>query len=178
MAAMRSCSAVVPRLRLISALSVATMGAVMSYRDAYLDLDPTYRDALGQPLLRMTFNWHENEYRLAAHANAKARSIVEAMKPKSIGVNLIKPGENYDVRRYQSTHTTGGAISFFTKKPKLAGDEGYFTIGYANYDTKTVEGGFAFVTYDVKTGAKTPSFDQARLEPGTARHAIRLPAQP
>lgn len=91
-------------------MSIATMGAVMSYRDAYLDLDPTYRDALGQPLLRMTFNWRENEYRLAAHANAKAKGIVEAMGPKSIGANLIKPGQDYDVRRYQSTHTTGGAI--------------------------------------------------------------------
>ena len=34
---------------------------------------------------------------------------------------------------------------------------------------KTVAGGFAFVTYDVKTGAKTPSFDQARLAAGLGK---------
>lgn len=37
-------------------------------------------------------------------------------------------------------NTTGGAISFFTKKPKLAGNEGYATVGYGNYDTWTAEG--------------------------------------
>jgi hypothetical protein len=46
---------------------------------------------------------------------------------------------------------------------------------------KTVEGGFAFVTYDVKTGAKTASFDQARIATGlgkatnTAYDPLRLP---
>jgi gluconate 2-dehydrogenase alpha chain len=91
-------------------LAIATMGAVMSYRDAYLDLDPTYRDRFGQPLLRMTFNWHENEYRIAAHANARATEIVRAMKPQSLSSSLTKPGQDYDVRKYQSTHMTGGAI--------------------------------------------------------------------
>lgn len=37
-------------------------------------------------------------------------------------------------------NTTGGAVSFFTKGPKLSGTEGYLTVGYANYDTKTAEG--------------------------------------
>jgi len=39
--------------------NVVTHGSVMSYRDAYLDLDPTYKDSLGNPLLRMTFDWHD-----------------------------------------------------------------------------------------------------------------------
>ena len=37
-------------------------------------------------------------------------------------------------------NTTGGAISFFTKHPSLSGSEGYLTLGYANYDTRSVEG--------------------------------------
>ncbi|WP_374394115.1 TonB-dependent receptor [Sphingopyxis sp.] len=37
-------------------------------------------------------------------------------------------------------NTTGGAISFFSNKPKLDGNEGMITLGYGNYDTKTVEG--------------------------------------
>ena len=37
-------------------------------------------------------------------------------------------------------NTTGGAISFFTRYPKLGDNEGYLTLGYGNYDTKTAEG--------------------------------------
>ena len=37
-------------------------------------------------------------------------------------------------------NTTGGAISFFSNKPKLKGTEGNITAGYGNYDTKTLEG--------------------------------------
>ena len=30
----------------------------MSHRNNYLDLDPTYRDVYGRPLMRMTFDYH------------------------------------------------------------------------------------------------------------------------
>lgn len=90
--------------------SVATMGSVMAYRDRYLDLDPTYRDAYGQPLLRITFDWHPNEYRMTAFASARAAAIVTAMRPQRIAQHILRPGDAYDVRYYQSSHTTGGAI--------------------------------------------------------------------
>ena len=87
-----------------------TQGSVMSYRDRYLDLDPTYRDSHGLPLLRMTFDWHENEYKLAAFSSARLEEVVRATNPKRYVSELMKPGEPYDTRFYQSTHTTGGAI--------------------------------------------------------------------
>ena len=31
----------------------------MSYRNNYLDLDPTYKDPLGRPLMRMTFDYQD-----------------------------------------------------------------------------------------------------------------------
>jgi len=89
---------------------VSTQGAVMSYRDAYLSLDPTYTDAYGLPLLRMTFDWHENEYRMAAYSVAKVQEIVRQMKPEKQATLLARPGDHYDTRFYQSTHMTGGAI--------------------------------------------------------------------
>ena len=90
--------------------SVATMGSVMSYRDRYLDLDPTYRDAHGVPLLRMTFDWHPNEYKMTAYTSARVAEIVQAMKPVRSSARILKPGDSYDTRVYQSTHNTGGAI--------------------------------------------------------------------
>src|SRR4029079_4205546 len=41
-------------------LTIATHGAVMSHRGNALDLDPTYRDVHGRPLMRMTFDFTEN----------------------------------------------------------------------------------------------------------------------
>jgi len=90
--------------------SVATMGSVMAYRDRYLDLDPTYRDAHGLPLLRMTFDWHPNEYKMTAFTTARALDIVRAMRPERVTQHILQPGDSYDIRAYQSTHTTGGAI--------------------------------------------------------------------
>ena len=87
-----------------------SQGSVMSYRDRYLDLDPTYRDSHGLPLLRMTFDWHDNEYKLAAFSSAKLEEMVRAMNPQKYVSAVMKPGQPYDTRFYQSTHTTGGAI--------------------------------------------------------------------
>jgi len=87
-----------------------TQGSVMSYRDSYLSLDPTYRDAHGLPLLRITFDWHDNEYRMAAFCAQKMDGIVAAMKPETRSTLVMRPGNHYDTRIYQSTHSTGGAI--------------------------------------------------------------------
>ena len=87
-----------------------SQGSVMSYRDRYLDLDPTYKDSHGLPLLRMTFDWHDNEYKMAAYSAARLEEIVKTMKPGSFATEMFKPGTHYDTRIYQSTHTTGGAI--------------------------------------------------------------------
>jgi gluconate 2-dehydrogenase alpha chain len=89
---------------------VTLQGTVMSYKDRYLSLDPTYKDKYGMPLLRLTFDWHDNEYRMAAYTASKMEEIVRQMKPESQATLLLKPGNHYDVRIYQSTHTTGGAI--------------------------------------------------------------------
>jgi gluconate 2-dehydrogenase alpha chain len=89
--------------------SIATHGSVMAYRDNYLDLDPTYRDAFGQPLLRMTFDWKDNDIRMTQYVTGKAAEIAKAIGPKSIKVSAKKMGDHYDTQVYQTTHNTGGA---------------------------------------------------------------------
>ena len=90
--------------------SVGSQGSVMSYRENFLDLDPTYKDAYGQPLLRMTFDWRANDLAMTQFIAGKCTDIAKAMNPKSYTVNVRKPGDHYDVRPYQSTHNTGGAV--------------------------------------------------------------------
>jgi gluconate 2-dehydrogenase alpha chain len=83
-------------------------GAVQSYRGNYLDIDPNYRDAYGLPLLRMTFDFHDNERRMSQYLTARAEAIAKALKPSAISA-AARQGR-YSIVPYQSTHNTGGAI--------------------------------------------------------------------
>ena len=89
-------------------LTVRVHGAVQSYRSNYLDFDPTYRDAYGQPLLRMTFDFHDNERRMSDYLTTKAEEIARALGPSAIS-SLRRTGR-YSIVPYQSTHNTGGAV--------------------------------------------------------------------
>ena len=50
-------------------------GSVMANRYNYYDLDPTYRNAFGQPLMRMTFDYKENEHKIGRHAAETVNAI-------------------------------------------------------------------------------------------------------
>ncbi len=90
----------------LKSASIATHGSVMSYRDAYLDLDPTYHDIYGDPLLRLTFDFHPNELKMSGFLTDKATLIAKAMKPRSFHA---KPRTgHYSIIPYQTTHNTGG----------------------------------------------------------------------
>ena len=92
----------------LKSCALATHGAVMSHRGNYLDLDPTYRDVYGRPLLRMTFDFHDNELKMSAYLTDRATEIAQAMKPREIHAKPRKG--HYDIEPYQTTHNTGGAM--------------------------------------------------------------------
>lgn len=87
--------------------TLSVEGSSYSYRDAYLDLDPTYKDSFGQPLLRMTFDFHENELKMSAYITDKMAGIGKAMGATRIEATPRKGP--YSVIPYQTTHNTGGA---------------------------------------------------------------------
>jgi gluconate 2-dehydrogenase alpha chain len=89
------------------AFSIGIHGSCQSYRGHYLDLDPTYRDSNGLPLLRMTFDWHQNEQKMLHFMNQKCVEIAKAMSPSSYSVR--EPYKKYTIVPYQSTHNMGGA---------------------------------------------------------------------
>ena len=83
-------------------------GEHVPYKANFFDLDPTYKDDAGDPLLRLTIDWQDNERKMAEFITAKAVEIAQAMGAKDI---IAFAGyEHYDVRRYQSTHVQGGTI--------------------------------------------------------------------
>jgi gluconate 2-dehydrogenase alpha chain len=92
------------------AMGIGSHGSNMAYRDCCLDLDPTYRDRHGRPLMRMTFNWKENDIKMTQFMRSKIEPIAEAMQPDSWQSSYKAAGAQYDVRPYQTTHNVGGAI--------------------------------------------------------------------
>src|SRR5690625_7640230 len=46
-------------------LSIGAMGASMPYKQHYLDLDPMYKDTFGDPLIRMTYDFRDQDRELA-----------------------------------------------------------------------------------------------------------------
>jgi gluconate 2-dehydrogenase alpha chain len=119
-------------------VTISAHGSSMSQRQNYLDLDPTYRDAWGQPLLRMTFDFPENDLKMAAYVTAKAVEIGKAMGARQVA-GYPRKGP-YTSQQYQSTHNTGGTV--MGENPQTSAVNRYlqswdvpnvFVIGASNY---------------------------------------------
>lgn len=121
------------------AFTVHASGANLAHRENYLDLDPTYRDKLGQPLVRMTYTFHDNDLKLSAYTTAKAAEIATAMKPTILGTPMPRRG-NFNVVPYQSTHNTGGTIMGVDPKASVVNRylqswdaDNLFVVGASNF---------------------------------------------
>jgi gluconate 2-dehydrogenase alpha chain len=83
-------------------------GSFYAYRDNYLDLDPTYRDRFGRPLVRITMDFHDNEIKQNAFLTDRFAEIIKAMGAHTVDKQYRKAP--YDITQYQTTHLCGGAI--------------------------------------------------------------------
>ena len=91
-----------------TAMNIGASGSVMANRYNYYDLDPTYRNAFGQPLMRMTFDYKENEHKMGRHAAQVINDIAKSMNPTRLNEATVRT--HWTVVPYQSTHNTGGTI--------------------------------------------------------------------
>ena len=91
-----------------SIVGISIQGESLPYVDQFMDLDPNYTDAYGRPLLRLTFDFHQNDYNLYRFMAERCREIMEAMNPTRMSVEPEL--EPFELHPYQSTHITGGAI--------------------------------------------------------------------
>jgi gluconate 2-dehydrogenase alpha chain len=83
-------------------------GEHISYKSNFMDLDPVYKDRFGDPLIRLTIDWNDNE-----------RNMVDFMIPKLVEITremgateVVPPPRvgRYSTTRYQTTHVQGGTI--------------------------------------------------------------------
>ena len=89
-------------------LSFGIQGSCYPDRENYLDLDPVYKDPFGMPLLRMTFDWKENERKMVKFVLDKVTGIAKAANADIVtpaGTPISGP---FNTQAYQSTHVVGG----------------------------------------------------------------------
>ncbi len=120
-------------------VSFGIQGESPAYRQNYADLDPTYRDAFGHPLLRITFNFTDNERKMIRYIAAKASApIIAQMNPaiQQVGSDLA----DYNIVPYQSTHLQGGTImgsdptsSVVNRYCQVWGMPNLFVVGASNF---------------------------------------------
>ena len=91
-----------------STVSIGIHGSSVPHPGNYLGLDPTYRDAFGQPLGMMTYDYPANDRLMSNYVTEKAWRIAEQMGGKVVDVNWLP--DHYSIAPYQTTHNTGGAI--------------------------------------------------------------------
>ena len=89
-------------------VGVGIQGEIQAYTHNFLDLDPTYTDTFGDPLLRLTFDFYDNEKNLYSFLATKTDQIARRMNPTRLKTTADLG--SYNVHSYQSTHCTGGAI--------------------------------------------------------------------
>jgi len=92
-----------------NASAIFNQGTSFGHRDVFLDLDPIYKDRHGQPLLRVTFDYNENDRRMAKFTMDKTAEIGRKAGAVHVETYNSAAGANtpYDQR---SSHTTGGAV--------------------------------------------------------------------
>lgn len=88
---------------------LGSSGEHIPYATNFMDLDPTYTDHLGDPLLRLTLDWNDNEKRIHNFISTKIEAIAKRMPVKSYVMS--PPLKRYDVMSYKSTHLQGGTIT-------------------------------------------------------------------
>jgi gluconate 2-dehydrogenase alpha chain len=83
-------------------------GEHLSYRGNYMDLEPVYKDRYGDPLLRMTLDWRDNERNMVQFMTSRAVEVARAMG--AVEISPFAGLKRYEVTRYQGTHIQGGTI--------------------------------------------------------------------
>ncbi|MBV0911192.1 GMC family oxidoreductase [Anianabacter salinae] len=91
---------------------IGVHGSSMATPDNFLDLDPTWTDSFGRPLLRMTFDFPDNDRRMSNYVMERAVEIARNMEHvrSYSSSNRAAEGSGYSIEPYQTTHNTGGAV--------------------------------------------------------------------
>jgi gluconate 2-dehydrogenase alpha chain len=73
-----------------------------------MDLDPEYKDVNGIPLIRITYDFEDQDREMVKFLATKTAAIMKEMNPTKMETSAAMT--NYNIVPYQSTHNTGGVV--------------------------------------------------------------------
>lgn len=142
-------------------LDVQFQAGGMPWRDNYMDLDPNYKDSFGDPLLRLTARFHDQERNLAKYAYKKAKELLEEMGADSIYVPEITDDTELN-RTSIDSHSGGGVImgsdpdnSAVNNYSQMWNMENLFVVGgssFPNFSSSNPTGTIGAVAYRAAEG--------------------------
>ncbi|SNT53573.1 gluconate 2-dehydrogenase alpha chain [Tardiphaga sp. OK246] len=92
----------------LSAMSIGCEASSYTTHTNYLSLDPTYTDRLGRPLLRITFDFSQNDLKMSQYCTGKVAEIARSMNPREIVARPMTG--HWNTGPYQSSHVVGGFV--------------------------------------------------------------------
>lgn len=131
--------------------------AFLPNRYTYLDLDPTYKDELGDPLLRVTVEYQDEDIKRAQHGVDACEEIVKEMGADIVDRVDVDDDAEFD-HMFYTNHFIGGAImgedpetSAVNRYSQMWDMENLFVIGgssfphVSNHDPTETIGAFAYL---------------------------------
>lgn len=90
-------------------LFVDAQAAALPWKHNYLDLDPTYKDFLGNPLLRVTYKYSDQDRKLGQYSIKICEEIMEKMGADIVDSDELPDDTEFN-NSYTNSHNGGGAI--------------------------------------------------------------------
>ncbi|PID21088.1 GMC family oxidoreductase [Sporosarcina sp. P3] len=90
-------------------IDVQQQNGALAWRENYMDLDPTYTDIFGDPLLRVTSKFHDQDRNIVRYAHQRGKELLEQMGADYITVPEITEETEFD-KTSLSDHTGGGVV--------------------------------------------------------------------
>ncbi|PIC78113.1 GMC family oxidoreductase [Sporosarcina sp. P19] len=137
-------------------LFITAQSGFLPNKNSYMDLDPTYKDALGNPLLRVTVEYAKQDIERAKAGVARCEEIMKEMGADKMNVDVVKDDTVFD-HKFYTDHFFGGAImgaspenSVVNTYSQMWDMENLFVVGGSsfphtgNYNPTVTIGAFAY----------------------------------
>ncbi|MDW0110517.1 GMC family oxidoreductase [Sporosarcina aquimarina] len=90
-------------------LFITAQSGFLPNKTTYMDLDPKYKDALGNPLLRVTVTYDKQDIERAKAGVARCAEIMKEMGADTMNVDVVQDDTAFD-HKFYTDHFFGGAI--------------------------------------------------------------------